>query len=85
MVSRFSYLALKQYEATLLPLKYAYTPDERLGPNAVEARAAAPVSLEVGSGTALLLGLLAGYLAHDFLRGGVGTALKGGIAKRIGG
>ena len=90
MVGRFSARALAQWQAQAVstpigsPLKYAYTPDGRLGPNSVEQRLASPQGLEV-TGSTLLLALAAGWLLRDFMGGGVGAALKGGIAKRIGG
>lgn len=88
VVSRFSPAALAEYQALAVspPLKYAYTPDYRLGPNAVEYRVPeAPVRL-IGEGApGILLAFLAGYLTSQVMGSGVGKAFKGGIAKRIGG
>jgi len=90
MVGRFSPLALAQWQAQAVstpvgtPLKYAYTPDGRLGANSVEYRASTPVRLEI-TGSTLLLAFLGGYLVHELLGSSVGSAFKGGIAKRIGG
>jgi len=87
MVGRFSPAALAQYqaEAVSTPLKYGYTPDNRFGANAVEYRASAqPAKLEFGGGM-VLLALAAGWLLHDALSSGIGTALKGSVAKRLGG
>jgi len=90
VVSRFSPAALAQYQAEAVstpvgaPLKYGYTPDDRLGANAVEYRMAEPAKLEY-SGSTLLLAFLGGYLAHELLGSSVGASFKGGIAKRLGG
>ena len=90
MVGRFSPSALAQYQAEAVstpigsPLKYGYTPDNRLGANAVEYRMATPAKLEFGGGT-VLLALVAGYFLRDFI-GDVGaSSLKGKVAKRLGG
>jgi len=92
MAGRFSAAALAEWQAQAVstpvgtPLKYGYTPDYRLGPNAVEYPVPeAPVKL-VGEGTSgVLLAFLAGYLASQVMGSGVGKAFKGGLAKRIGG
>lgn len=90
MVGRFSAAALAQWQAQAVstpvgtPLKYGYTPDNRLGPNSVEQRLASPARLEV-TGTTVLLALAAGWLLRDFVGGGIGSAFKGRIARRIGG
>ena len=91
MVGRFSDAALAQWQAQAVstpvgtPLKYAYTPDGRLGANAIEYRVSAtPVRLEI-TGSTLLLAFVGGYLVHELLGSSVGSAFKGGIAKRIGG
>jgi len=90
MVGRFSNAALAEWQAQAVstpvgtPLKYGYTPDNRLGANAVEYRASTPARLEF-TGSTLLLAFVGGYLAHELLGSGVGRAFKGGVAKRIGG
>jgi len=89
MVSRFSPAALAEYSAGYVnpPLKYGYTPDYRLGPNAVEYRVAeAPVRLE-GEGAVMsgVMMFLLGYLTSQVMGSVVGKAFKGGVAKRIGG
>ena len=91
MVSRFSQEALAQYQAQAVstpigsPLKYAYTPDNRLGANAVEYKLSAqPAKLEINV-SSVVLALAAGWLLNDVLSSGVGKSFKGNIAKRIGG
>ena len=91
MVSRFSAAALAQYQAQAVstpigsPLKYAYTPDNRLGANAVEYRLAAqPAKLEF-SGATVLLALAAGWLLNEALSSNIGVSFKGNVSKRLGG
>ena len=92
MVGRFSSEALAQYQAMAVstpigsPLKYAYTPDNRLGANAVDYNqrlTAQPAKLDVGSN--LLLAFVGGYLLHEVLGSSVGAAFKGSISKKLGG
>ena len=91
MVGRFSPEALAQYQAQAVstpigsPLKYAYTPDNRLGANAVEYKLSAqPAKLEF-SGSTVLLALAAGWLLNEALGSNIGKSFKGNISKKLGG